>query len=123
MIVTEFNLEKGILESKFVGEITLTEIVNFRIKIKEKKTYPRILKIKTDISNANFKFSEDDLETIVIENDKSLENYNFIIEAVIAVNPQTTAFSILYQKLGENDKYNFNVFSTEKGASMWLENN
>lgn len=122
MIISKFNQQTGILESEFTEDVTLVEIVNYKISLKENKTYPRLLKIKKNATNANFKFSIDDLETVVIENDKSLEKYDFIIAAIIVDNPQTTVISMLYQKLAKkNDKYRFEVFSTDKGASQWLE--
>ena len=122
MINSKFNLQTGILESEFTEDVILEEIINYIRSTKENKIYPRLLKIKTNAKNANFKFSIDDLKTIVIENEKSLEKYDFIIDAIIVDNPKTTVISMLYQELGENDKYRFNIFSTDKGASQWLEN-
>ncbi|WP_372770386.1 hypothetical protein [Lutibacter sp.] len=123
MIISKFNQQTGILENEFTEDVTLEEIVNYMISAKENKIYPRLLKIKTNATNANFLFSIDDLKTIVIENDKSLENFNLIISAIIVDNPQTTVISMLYQMLAEkNDKYIFNVFSTDKGALQWLKN-
>ena len=122
MVISKFNEQTWVLESEFVGEVTLTEVVNYIISTKENKTYPRVLKIKTNATNADFNFSIDDLETIVIENEKSLEKYDFIIDAIIVDNPKTTVLSMLYQELEKNDKYRFNIFSTDKGASQWLEN-
>ena len=123
MVNTIFNRQTGILESKFTEDVTLVEIVDYIISTKENKIYPRILKIKTNASKANFIFSINDLEKIVIENTKSLEKYDLIIDAIIVDNPKTTAISILYQELEKNNKYRFNIFSTDKGASEWLENN
>ena len=122
MVISKFNEQTWVLESEFVGEVTFTEVVNYIISTKENKTYPRVLKIKTNATNADFNFSIDDLETIVIENEKSLEKYDFIIDAIIVDNPKTTVLSMLYQELEKNDKYRFNIFSTDKGASQWLEN-
>jgi phosphoketolase len=122
MVNSKFNQQTGILESEFTEDVTLTEIVDYIVSTKENIIYPRLLKIKTNATNANFKFSIDDLETIVIENDKSLEKYDFIIDAIIVDNPKTTVISMLYQELEKNDKYRFNVFSTDEGASNWLEN-
>jgi len=122
MIEYEFNQKKGILETKFVGEVTLTEIINYIIDIKVNKKYPRILKIKTDATKAIFEFSTNDIKRIKLETDNMLEYYDFIIAVMIVSAPKTTAFSMLYKELKKNDKYKFNVFSTERGASQWLEN-
>jgi tRNA A37 threonylcarbamoyltransferase TsaD len=123
MIISKFNQQIEILETEFTKDVTLEEIVNYIISIKENKIYHRFLKIKTNATNSNFDFSINALKTIVIENDKLLEKYDFICDAIIADNPRTTAISMLYKKLAEkNDKYRFNVFSTDEGASDWLEN-
>jgi hypothetical protein len=121
MVTSEFNHKTGILESKFIGEVYLKEIIDYIISTKENNSYPRILKIITDASNANFNFEIDDLGKIITENDKSLEKYNHIIDAIIVTDPKNTAISILYQKLEINDKYTFDIFSTKNAASNWLE--
>ena len=123
MIISIYNQQTEILETEFTKDVTLEEIVNYIISIKENKTYPRFLKIKTNATISNFAFSIDDIEKIAIETDKLLEKYNLISDAMIVDNPRTTAISMLYQKItGKNVKYRFNVFSTDKGASEWLEN-
>ena len=122
MVISKFNQQTGVLESEFKGEVTLSEVVNYILATKDNKTYPRVLKIRTNAANSDFNFSRGDLEAIVNANNQSLEQYDAIIDAIIVENPKTTMLSMLYQKLGKNDKYVFNIFSTEKGASQWLEN-
>ncbi|MFA5298019.1 MAG: hypothetical protein WC389_07405 [Lutibacter sp.] len=122
MVTSKFNYETGILESIFVGEVYLKEILDYIISTKENNSFPRLLKIITDTNDANFNFDINDLEIIIAENEKSLEKYDYIIDAIIVDNPKNTAISMLYQKLGENGKYKFEVFSTKKAALNWLEN-
>ncbi|MHB1107980.1 MAG: hypothetical protein ACYCZ2_16620 [Lutibacter sp.] len=123
MIISKYNQQTEILETEFTEDVILEEIINYIISIKENKIYPRFLKIKTNATISNFDFSIDDIGTIVIENNKLLEKYDFISDAIIVDNPRATAITMIYQKLAEkNDKYRFNVFSTNKGASEWLEN-
>jgi len=122
MVTSEFNHKTGILESKFIGEVCLKEIIDYIISTKENDSYPRLLKILTDASNANFNFAINDLEKIITENDKSLEKYDNIIDAIIVDNPKNTAISMLYQELETNDKYKFDIFSTKNAALNWLEN-
>ena len=122
MITSTFNSHTGVLESEFTGDVTLNEILNYIIATKNNKTYPRLLKIKTNATHANFKFSIDDLEKIVLENRKSLEKYDAIIDAIIVENPKTTVISMLYQELEKDENYKFNIFSTNKGATEWLKN-
>jgi uncharacterized alpha/beta hydrolase family protein len=122
MVTSEFNSQTGILEAKFVGEVYLSEIIDYIIYTKENTSYPRLLKIITVASNANFNFSVDDLGAIITENEKSLEKYDYIIDAIITENPQVTAISMLYQELEKNKKYKFNIFSTKEAALKWLGN-
>ncbi len=122
MIVSKFNNQSKILESKYSGEVTLAEVINNIISIKENKIYPRDLKIKADATNAIFKFSIADLKLIDLESQKFSEKYSLIIEAIIVDNPKTTVFSMLYQDSKKNDKHKIKIFSTDMIASMWLEN-
>ncbi len=122
MVSFEFNKETGILESKFTGEVYLKEIVDYIITTKNDTTNPRSLKILTDATTADFKFSVEDLDTIIRENDKSLEKYDSIIDAIIVNSPKTTAISMLYKELEKNKKYKFNVFATKEVAITWLNN-
>jgi sulfite reductase beta subunit-like hemoprotein len=122
MVEIEFNSEKEIFETKFVGEVSLAEVLNYFIKIKEDSTLPRKLKIKIDGRKAFLKFTINDLEEIKVENYKALEQYDFIMIAVIMDTPQMTAISLLYKELIKCDKFIFNVFSTENVASQWLQN-
>lgn len=121
MITYLFNKKLGLLETKFEGDVILSEVVDYIIYTKENKTYPRKLKIITDATTANFKFSRSDINVILEENYKSLEKYDFIIDAIISENPKNTALSMLYMELVKTNKYEFNVFSTKSAALSWLE--
>lgn len=123
MISVKFNYKKGILESYFEGNVTLKEIVDYIIAIKENVSYPRALKILTDTTKANLDFIPDDLPIIVEENNKSLEKYEFITDAIVLDNPDNTALSVLYKELTLSNKYRFKLFSTREEATMWLDNN
>lgn len=120
MIVSEFNKQTGILVSTFAGNVNLKEILDYIISTKNNKTYPRHLKIVTDSSQAIFDFSFNDLQSIVVENEKSLEQYDSITDAIIVTDPNTTALSMLYQELEKNLKYKFNISSTKASAIKWL---
>lgn len=121
MVVSDFNHQTGILKSRFEGEVSLQEILDYIIATKENKIYPRRLKIITDASHANFTFSINDLNAIVDENEKSLEKYDSITDAIIVSDPNTTALSMLFQELEKNEKYTFNIFSTKKASLKWLK--
>ena len=122
MVTTKFNQQTNILESKFEGNVILSEIVNYIIETKENKSYPRKLKILTDSVDGIFNFTIEDLKIIVEENYKSLEKYELIIDAIIIDDPKNTALSMLYLELAKTNKYKFEIFATKDAAINWLNN-
>lgn len=122
MVTTKFNQQTNILESKFEGNVILSEIVNYIIETKENKSYPRKLKILTDSVDGIFNFTIEDLKIIVEENYKSLEKYELIIDAIIIDDPKNTALSMLYLELAKTNKYKFEIFATKSAALDWLNN-
>jgi len=123
MVLTEFNEKSGILHSKFDGVVSLLEVVEYIRATKNNTTYPRDLKILTDSREAIMNFNVDDLDVIVLENTQSIKNYDSITDAIVLDGAIETALSLLYQELSKLKNYKFNVFSTEKAALNWLENN
>ena len=122
MVSTLFNPQTKILESKFEGNVTLAEVVNYIVATKENKTYPRKLKILTDSVDGIFNFTIEDLKIIVEENYKSLEKYELIIDAIIIDDPNNTVLSMLYLELAKTNKYKFEIFATKSAALDWLNN-
>lgn len=122
MVTHKFNHQNEILETKFFGEVTLREIIDYIESTRLNKLLPRKLKIRTDATDANFVFSVGDLDKIIKANNRSLEEYQSIIDGIIVAGTLNTALSILYQRLGYNPKYRFNVFSTAEAADEWLRN-
>ena len=121
MIKTEFNHQTGVLITKFEGDVTLKEIVDYIVATKKNKSYPRVLKILTDATKSNMLLIPQDLEIIVEENYKSIAEYDYIIDAIVLDSPKDTALSILYQQLAKTKKYKFQIFSTQEAAIHWLE--
>lgn len=121
MIESKFNPQTLILESNFFGEITLGEILDYIAELKENKEYPRLLKIKIKGINATANFSMDDLKKIRIENEQVIDNYDLTIIAMIVDTPETTVLSMLYRDIEKSTKYIFNVYSTDTGASTFLD--
>jgi hypothetical protein len=120
MISVNFNQATGILETQYIGDITLIEIIDYIEATKNNSTYPRDLKILTDASQANMLFGHKDIDAIVNANNESLKNYNFIADALIIDKPTETALTVFFNLLAENEKYQPKVFSTHEGAILWL---
>ena len=123
MVEATFNKKKGILESMFIGDVTIKEIIDYIISIKNNKAYPRTLKVLTDARKSSMNFTISDLSLLVEENNKLLEKYDFIIDAIIIDSPKETALSILYKEFAEASNYKFNIFSTREAAIQWLLRN
>jgi len=121
MIKTKFDCRSGILDSRFEGHITVDEIVDYIIATKKNELYRRVLKILTNVTTVLMHFSPAALTRIVEENYKSLEQYKYIIDAIVIDSPRVTAMTILYQELAKTNKYRFEIFSTRESAQLWLE--
>jgi hypothetical protein len=121
MISVMFDSKTGILDSKYTGVVTLDQIVDYIVATKENTSYPRFLKILSDATQAEMNFPGDALSTIVDENNKSLERYDTIVDAIVIDSPRETALSLLYKELSRSQKYRFKVFSTREAATEWLE--
>lgn len=123
MVEEKYNSKSGILETVFTGEVTLLEVVHYIIRTKENKIYPRTLKIFTNSNEAIFNFSIEDLDIIMEENLKSLNNYDCIIDAIIVDNPKNTVLTMLYAELAKTEKYKFKIFASKEVALSWLQLN
>jgi hypothetical protein len=121
MIEVSFNQETGILSANYIGDVSLKQIRDYIIATKENKSYPRDLKILSYGTEANFNVLPNELGLIVEENNKSLEVYDSIIDAIVLSGPKETALSMLYQELAKNRKYRFQIFSSREAAEKWLE--
>ncbi|SDW10545.1 hypothetical protein SAMN05444411_10179 [Lutibacter oricola] len=120
LVQYNFNKTTNTLETKFSEKVTLNEIINYIQSTKNNKKNPRTLKILTDTSTAIFNFSIENLGRIVEENNKSLEKYNCIIDAIIVDNPKNTVLTVLYKELAKTPKYQFKIFATKNAAKKWL---
>lgn len=120
MITVRFNAEEGHLDSRFHGRVTEEEIIDYINATRLNSSYPRYLKILTDGMEANMDFSPDALPRIVEANNRSLEVYDAIVDAIVLDAPKETALSIFYEELSKAPKYRFRVFSTRKATIAWL---
>ena len=123
MILYTFNNELNILETHFENDVYLHDVLDYINAISDSTHYPKTLKILTFAETSTFKFTVKDLETINLEKNKSLENYAFVMDAIIINSPETAALSVLYEALSQNEKYKFKVFSTKEYALNWLLSN
>jgi len=122
MVSAKFNHRTAILESKFEGKLTVNELIECIIVIKENETYPRFLKKLIDSKKATVNFSSNELALLAEEHFKIVEKYDYIVTAIILDTPKETAFAMLFQNLIKNNKSKFQLFSTREAAIDWLNN-
>ena len=122
MVSAKFNHRTAILESKFEGELTVNELIECSITIKENESYPRFLKKLVDFKKAVANFSSNELSLLADEHDKIVEKYDYIVTAIILDTPKETAYAMIYQNLIKNNKSKFQLFSTREAAVSWLNN-
>ena len=120
MIQEKFNKETGFLESYWEGEITRQEILEYLKRVRTNTEYPRELKSLSDVRNARFKLSLEDLSLIAMENKKSLSSYTWIRDAYVIDLMALAALSSMFQVLNAFNNYHFNSFSSHESAIKWL---
>ena len=120
MVTAEFDTDTGILNARFKDMVTLSDILDYIDSTRLNRSYPRKLKIITDAKGADYNFAPDDLHKIVEANNRSMEQYDYIIDAIITDDSKTTAISMLYQEFSRVANYRFKVFSTKETAINWL---
>jgi len=122
MITTNYNTSTKILEVKFTGEISIQDMKNYIISVRENKSLPSRLLILSDASEAKFatKVKKNDLLEFLSENKKTLSQKEYIYDAFIISGTFETALGFLYKGINHIKNYSFNVFSTKEAASVWL---
>lgn len=122
MITTHYNNSTKILEVTFTGDITVQEMKNYIVSLRENKDLPSKLRILSDASKAKFaeRVSKNDLIDFLNENKKTLSRMEYVYDAYVITGTFETALGVLYKTLNTIKNYSFNVFSTKEAAYNWL---
>lgn len=123
MINYEFDSQQEILHVEFTGEITVEELNDYIISIRENKELPDNLKILSDASKGKFakKIGRRELLTFLEENKKSLLHRDTISDAFVLSSSFEMALGMLYRAYNDIENYQFNVFSSKEAAFKWLK--
>jgi hypothetical protein len=121
MINLSFNPSQNRLEVHYSDVIILDEIIDYIETVKNDLSLPRKLKILTFARGSSMDFGHEDLPKIVQAVEKSLKNYELMLDAFVVDKSKETAFSLLFSNLSERKDYRFNVFSTTEAAEKWLK--
>ncbi len=124
MINYKFNKKTGFVETTLEGKISVKDITDYIISLSKDKKLPKKLKIISDAVNAEFAndATPEDLYKIVEANKISLSVRDYICDAFIISSPIETAMGQLYAEFSKAENYFFNIFSTKKAATDWLNN-
>ena len=122
MIKSVFDKGKNILFSNFESDVILHEVVEYIDATRLNKSLPRKLKILTDSRKSNMLVKPEELQEIVEANNRSLDVYEYIADAIVLNNPHETAISYLYGELSKKKNYFFKLFSEIENAEKWLIN-
>ncbi len=120
MVYSEFDKKNNILSTHFQSEVDKEEIIDYINTTKLNKDYPRELKIITDSRKSKMIITKKDIPEIVSANNKSLKEYNFIVDAIVIENSQDAQYSLFYKELSKADNYYFHVFADYDKALKWL---
>ena len=121
MVKSYYDESNKIMKSTFEGDIYLKEITDYIDATRLNTKNPRKLKILTDSRNSNLHIHPEDLQTIVEANNRSLEVYEYIADAIVLDNPHDTAISYLYGELSKKNNYYFKLFSDYNIAEKWIK--
>jgi len=119
MIGMCYNESLDIVDIIFKDDIYLDDLLEFINNIRYNKHLPRKLRLLTDATKAHYKFSLNEIPTII----KSLsetKKYEIIKYAVIHAKPLETALSTILQKENTPLHFEHKVFSTRASAIEWL---
>ena len=108
------------MATRFEGDIFVNDITDYINSTRLNTSLPRDLRILTDSRNSNMLIKPEEVQLIVEANNKSLEVYTYIIDAIILENPHDIAISYLFQELSKASNYFFKLFSTYDAAFEWL---
>ena len=123
MIKYEYNESTKLVETVFEGEVSISDLIDYIIAIREDKTLPKRLKIFSDASNGKLarKVKSKELTQLLEENRITLTQKEFVYDAAVISGSIEMALGMLYKRLNKIDNYKFNIFSTREAALNWLK--
>lgn len=123
MINCDFDSNEGLLFVEFTGEITVEELTNYIISVRENTELPQRLKILSDASKGKFakRIGRKELLNFLEENRVTLSQKEAIYDAFVLSSTFEMALGMLYREFNKIENYKFNVFSTLEAAKDWLK--
>jgi hypothetical protein len=120
MINYEFNIDLQILEVYYLGDINLSDLMDYGEMVRQNNSLPRDLKILTDATTAIYKFTPAEVTILFDALVEQIKSYSTVRTAVIQHKPLETALSFLVDSQEPIESYEHKVFSTRRAALDWL---
>ena len=120
MIECKFNDQMGILEVKYSGKVDVSQMFEYGESIAKNSSYPRKLKIITDVTEAEYDITKEDLRRVKEGLKIHTMSYEYLKVAFIHAKPKETAYSLLLEEDLPMDKYIHRIFYTKEAALDWL---
>ena len=119
MIESKFNSEKSILEIRYVGDVTLIEVLRNYERISAADGYPRDLRILTDARFVSFLFANKDIKHLTAEIAELFSTYRSV-KAAVFVRKSEDAALLTHASNSFPEKINYRVFMDRIAAEAWL---
>lgn len=120
MIITTFDASNNILHSKFSGNISFTELIEYFHQLGRNNIFPSSLYYFEDHTEAEYSFKASEVKKLARVLNICITRFEYIRVAIVQSKPKETAFSIMaIQNIKHNKVYAL-VFSTHEAAMEWL---
>ncbi|TLX72132.1 hypothetical protein E9993_18890 [Labilibacter sediminis] len=120
MVTYNYNKDKEILETFFVNNVTQGEIINFLKAIRSTNEMPKDLRMLIDSTKGSLALNPAQLYKILDENIKLFSRFNTLKVAIVLDRPVDTALAVIYTRLIQLERYQFQVFNTILAATGWI---
>lgn len=121
MFQNHYNTEDNILYTKWIGKISLEDILQYVQLIDSKEDLPRDLRTLELFIDVELMFDDSELGKIADSVVVTIGKYKTFYSALVFNQPIPSAYGLLYQNLTETfSNYKTEVFTTQEAAKKWL---
>lgn len=110
----------GVFWVSFKGETSVNSIIEFLQFALEKGNLPKDFIALYDFSETEFTMPPEDITSLANQVSKFTTTFNTIRTALVADNPEITAYTILYKQANTNINTTREIFSSTDSALDWL---
>ena len=120
MIHYNFDKRRQVLNCTMVGTITVDEVVVFIESIIKADFLLADLNMIIDMLDCEVLFQLNQLQKIADVNNRLLDRYLFVKQAIVLDKPLDTAMAYYYKQLSMQGNYMLELFTTIEAANKWM---